>query len=286
MLLKAMSRMRIRFVWPTACLLGLFVAGAIAFGLKFSAGARFGTQRIIDEAFMPTLVGFLYASLLILLTAWWLRSQGVLIRCGGSSGFDAIRDRIVPFPSRAIAVAITCALLIEVSIGAWVYYLHWELIHAAIPSQPSVADLPRLMRLASHKMTVAEGQDRETRIKINERRQEATDAIVSLGDQAIPFLLERLTEKPDGPQFEKLFVAGQLLSKIGAQNSFGEYKDRVITTIIGNQQAFSNGQFALTKLGADAVPTLVELLEAHDYHTSYSALVLERIGLPHAARRF
>ena len=278
LLLAAMSRFRIRFVWPIA----LLIAGTMAL-LSYAGSQIISRENALRNVFLPAFVGYSYALLLVLFAASWLRSQGILVRCGGVAGFGARREVIRRIPRRFIAGMTTCFVLATTSVGGWYYYPHWILIKSPIPTQPTIDDLPRLMFVAGH--NASRFYNKEKRDAIFQRRLAAQKAIVNVGEEAIPFLLEQLTAsgRSDESDGQNVRTACRLLSRIGREFGYGQYQDQVIETIVrGDVDAFRTCGGVLANAGTGAIPATIGVLETHDDRVTTAAHVLATIGHPTA----
>ena len=88
LLLAIMSRFSIRIVWMLAFLSAFLLSATIWFVLGVNEKAM---GRMTATSFWLIFAGHIYAVCFILVAATYLRSRGMLFRCGGMSGFAAPR---------------------------------------------------------------------------------------------------------------------------------------------------------------------------------------------------
>ncbi|MEO2050103.1 MAG: hypothetical protein ABGX16_26395 [Pirellulales bacterium] len=199
LLYAAMSWVRIRYIWLVA----------IVFSLIASTPVK-------DRFFVQAFTLYTSSACLMLFAACYLRSRGILLRFGGKSGFSALRDpsqRVtvpengvdaqrpdLPISRRAVVLVSGCVFVLSVSVGGWFYYQHWVMMQWQIPASPTAGDLPRLFKIVEFDYTNSQFRRRpnyQNRLQaIEERNQAARTAIIDIGSDAIPFLLEKYRTDP------------------------------------------------------------------------------------------
>jgi len=270
LLLSTMSRFRIRYVWLVAvCLASFMAVVATALSLSELGLDAPRSRRLLKSVFFPTFVGFSYAALLQLLAASYLHWHGILFRFGGTSGYAARRETVRKFPRHLFALASASVMVIAATVGGWFYYQHWVEMKWPIPAEPTTGDLPRLFSVAGHYNTSPIWKSRhssnENMQTTNKRRRAARAAILDLGSDAVPFLLEQLTARPrdkTDSQVTSRLTSAELLSMLASKNLLEPHAGEVVDVIIA-------------------------MLNTNDLYATYAyatLMPLRAIGLPNAER--
>lgn len=286
------------FIWPMVVLsvfsrVGIWLTGPTLLFVTcvFAFVSAWGVDRghLLSLDIEPTLLaGFAtaYASsgLLQILAATYVRRRGWLIQCGGEQGFGAPRTTPgITIPKGYLYALGTLSLLGFVVGTGWLYYPQWVAKSWPLPAQPSNPDLPNLFAVASYPMP-ADPRRREVRqqtaklfsttsvtterdLKLSARFAAAENAVTSMGDRAVPFLLNEITNDTSSSFWTPRWygsrsLAIRILRKLARDGDVGMHEEAIIETLSSDPETLSRSYEVIACFGDAAIPTVQKALQS------------------------
>jgi len=166
-------------------------------------------------------------------------------------------------------------ILVVAAVGGTMYHRHWVLHQWTIPTSPEMRQLNRLFWIASYDSEkVASRQPAGQQQDFSSRRRDASRAIVSIGPEAVPFLLTNLKPMSMVSRDDNVRTraATNILGQLAQTGSLGSHTAAVITKMSSDSDFYRAGEI-LGAIGKEAVPVVNQALETGNTYAARDAVL-------------